>query len=237
MHKSGIYKIENTRNGNVYIGSSINLMERKATHFRLLKKGRHPTDYLQNAYNKEQDKNVFVFKVITYCRPEDSIWIEQLFLDGINPEYNGSKIAGRPEHTLVVTQKMRAAKLGKPSNRKGKKASPETCEKISISKRGISSPKKGKKYGSNKNKGTILSEDRKQKISIATAEMWKDEEYRKKQAIAHSAHTKSMWENKEYRSNQEKRAAEMWKDPKFRWMQSLNAWHRKNVYWQPYYGA
>lgn len=50
--KSGIYKITNTLNGRVYIGSAKEFKERWNDHRRNLAKNKHQNKYLQNDYNK-----------------------------------------------------------------------------------------------------------------------------------------------------------------------------------------
>jgi group I intron endonuclease len=92
----GIYRIKNLRNGKCYLGSSVNIPERKAEHFRLLNKGAHDNNRLQNAWNKEQDKSVFEFQVFIYCKTDDLRGIEQSCLNIMNPEYNISKDATAP---------------------------------------------------------------------------------------------------------------------------------------------
>ena len=65
---SGVYKITNLINNKFYVGSSINLKQRKHAHFYSLKLGKHKSPYLQNAFNKYGIEN-FVFEVIKYCEP------------------------------------------------------------------------------------------------------------------------------------------------------------------------
>ncbi len=60
---SGIYKIENTRNGRCYIGSAVHLVNRWATHRRALRKGEHRNRYLQRAWDK-YGEDAFGFEVL-----------------------------------------------------------------------------------------------------------------------------------------------------------------------------
>lgn len=60
--ESGIYIIQNTNDGKVYIGQSVNINRRLKDHIRLLKLGKHKNTYLQRAY----DKLVIVDTLQTY---------------------------------------------------------------------------------------------------------------------------------------------------------------------------
>lgn len=62
----GIYQIKNLINNKVYIGSSINLINRKYKHFWMLDSGIHDNEFLQKSFNKYGRKN-FVFSVIELC--------------------------------------------------------------------------------------------------------------------------------------------------------------------------
>lgn len=60
---SGIYKIENTFNGKIYIGSSSEIPIRKYNHFNQLRHNKHPNQHLQSAYNK-YGKDFFSFSIL-----------------------------------------------------------------------------------------------------------------------------------------------------------------------------
>lgn len=79
----GIYKIENTLNGKLYIGSSSNIKERLINHKSMLRCNKHHSIYLQNAYNKYGVSN-FVFEVIEECKLEDLIIKEQNYINKYN---------------------------------------------------------------------------------------------------------------------------------------------------------
>ena len=116
-HNCGIYRIVNTRNGRFYVGSSKNLKLRKKLHFNTLRLNKHHNAYLQHAYNKEP--NSFVFEILIYCERDMLIQFEQICIDGLSPNYNNSKIAGRVEATFEVRQKISAANKGKVGFWKG----------------------------------------------------------------------------------------------------------------------
>lgn len=83
--RAGVYKIVNTVNGKVYIGSSKDLKEREYRHFYRLKRNNHSNPYLQNAYNAGQSLK---FETLEYCVPGHRYLLEQLYIDGRKPEYN-----------------------------------------------------------------------------------------------------------------------------------------------------
>jgi len=58
-----IYKIENTENGKVYIGSTINFKARFSAHLSELKRGAHGNYKLQNDWNN-YDETSFIIKIL-----------------------------------------------------------------------------------------------------------------------------------------------------------------------------
>lgn len=89
----GIYKIINQLNKDCYIGSSLNLRDRKSRHFRDLLNESHHSIILQRAVNKYGIDN-FQFEIIEECEKENLLEREQYYLDSINPKYNIYEIAG-----------------------------------------------------------------------------------------------------------------------------------------------
>lgn len=61
--KPGIYKIVNKVNGKFYIGSAVNLRNRRHSHYNELRHNKHNNKHLQRAWNKYGEKN-FEFIVI-----------------------------------------------------------------------------------------------------------------------------------------------------------------------------
>ena len=83
--RSGVYQIRNLINQKIYVGSSVNIYNRKSTHFSKLKSNVHTNRHLQNAYNK-YGKEYFVFCVLEYC--DDIFEREQYYFDLLKPKYN-----------------------------------------------------------------------------------------------------------------------------------------------------
>jgi transcriptional regulator len=94
MGKTGIYKITNPVNNEIYIGSAANsLRKRFRDHRRLLKLDKNPCKYLQRIYNKNPNVD-FIFEVLEFCSTEDCIKREQYYIDTLNPKYNLCRVAG-----------------------------------------------------------------------------------------------------------------------------------------------
>lgn len=90
----GIYKIINTTNGKIYIGSSLNCKIRLKTHLRELINNKHVNTKLQNSWNKYGESN-FNFEVIEVVKSSlDLLVREQYYIDSLKPFFNICKIAG-----------------------------------------------------------------------------------------------------------------------------------------------
>jgi group I intron endonuclease len=109
----GIYCIENTVNGHIYIGSSKNLWRRFLDHNEALDRGKHINKHLQAAYNK-YGRDVFIFYRIFECDYNYELLLyEQYFIDKMKPEYNISKIAGKVKFTDEMKRKISIANKGR----------------------------------------------------------------------------------------------------------------------------
>jgi hypothetical protein len=97
-NNSGIYKITNTINQHIYVGSTKCFRDRWWQHFYQLCNGIHDNPHLQAAFLK-YGKEAFEFSVLQEVEPEndDLKAAEQKFLDELNPEYNICTFADRPE--------------------------------------------------------------------------------------------------------------------------------------------
>ena len=123
---SGIYKITNTTNNKVYVGSTKDYLSRKRCHLCQLRKGKHHSKYLQRSYNKYGEEN-FKFELIIPCPVRYLVKMEQWFFNELKPEYNILPIAGT-NLGKIVTQETRI----KISNTlRGRKATfPKTEQQI-----------------------------------------------------------------------------------------------------------
>lgn len=81
MEKSGIYKITNTVNNKIYIGSAVYLVRRFTEHKRQLRNNCHNNRLLQRAWNK-YGENAFDFSVLEFVSDVNLlIEREQFWLD------------------------------------------------------------------------------------------------------------------------------------------------------------
>jgi len=140
-----IYKIVNTINGKIYVGSAVNFRKRKNLHLKNLRDRKHGNKHLQLSFNKYGLDN-FVFEIIELCSREILLEREQYYIDTLKPDYNICKSVERsrlglknsPEHIA----KIRNANLGSKRSleackniglaKLGKKASPETIAKLKL---------------------------------------------------------------------------------------------------------
>ncbi len=166
MIQSGVYKIVNKVNGKVYVGSAVNLKQRKYVHLSALRRGAHHSQHLQKAFNKygEESFNFIVLEIV----PEQSKLIEreQYFMDlyhatDIKYGYNICLHAGNTigiKASGETKRKMSQARRGQNNSFYGRHHSEETKQKLRITRAkycGINHPLYGK----------MMPEERKNKIS------------------------------------------------------------------------
>jgi group I intron endonuclease len=166
----GIYKIENTINGKVYIGQSVDVRNRLSAHKRKLKKGTHDNLYLQRAWGKCGSAN-FTFTIIDECLPneldeKEIFYIKEYEKFEIYNLTNGGD--GRRGYKLSEETKKRIG-LGN----KNKFVSEETRRKLSQAKMGKKLSEEhrekliGRKTGKPAwNRGIPMNEEAKRKIRL-----------------------------------------------------------------------
>lgn len=149
-----IYKIVNIGNRDFYIGSSIRPLIRKNTHFNDLKKGKHPNQHLQRAWNKYGEEN-FNFEIIDYCSRDQILNKEQYYIDTLNPSYNICKKA----YSTLGRTASEETKLKMRESQLGRKHKEESKLKVGLAHKGR---KHSKEFGlniSNRQKKRILQYD------------------------------------------------------------------------------
>lgn len=92
---SGIYMIRNTINNKLYIGQSVDIVNRWRHHKWMLNNEKHSNIHLQRAW-KLDGPSSFEFSVISTCLPTVKALCEaeQYWMDLLTPEYNMSPSAG-----------------------------------------------------------------------------------------------------------------------------------------------
>jgi hypothetical protein len=125
---AGVYEIRNRLNNHRYVGSSVDIAKRFGEHLRMLRHGKHHSDYLQKAWDKYGEGH-FSFSVLETCQPikETLLFLEQKYLD-LNPEYNICKNARNTQG--VVFSEERKRKIGCAT--KHRVVTQETKGKLSI---------------------------------------------------------------------------------------------------------
>ena len=112
--KSGIYMWTNLKNGNRYIGSSIDLSSRFLKYFNknALEKNNMLISLALIKYKIEN----FSLDILEYCSKNDTIKREQYYLGVYNPVYNILKTAGSSlgyAHTESTLSKLRSRVVSK----------------------------------------------------------------------------------------------------------------------------
>jgi group I intron endonuclease len=132
-----IYKISNSIDSRIYIGSAVNFQNRKLRHIRALLKNTHCNDKIQYFVNKYGIDSIY-FEVVEQCEKENLIEREQFYIDTFDCVENGFNIlrtAGswlNHHHSEKSKEKISSVKKGIQSTAMlGKKHTKETKELIS----------------------------------------------------------------------------------------------------------
>src|SRR3972149_6083029 len=137
--QSGIYKISNTINEKIYIGSAVNFNNRWRIHKYHLLKGTHHNPPLQNFVNKYGFYKL-IFSIVELCKKENLVEREQFYLDIILPEFNIHKQAQSPKGLKRTQEQIQNIINGKKTRgtwrKKGYIPSQETRKKIGDAHRG-----------------------------------------------------------------------------------------------------
>lgn len=201
---SGIYTIRNTKNGKVYVGSSMNVRSRWYFHKNDLRKNKHHSLLLQRAWNKDGEDS-FRFSIVEECDCSQLLAVEQSWIDRLNCAdkrygYNRSPSAGNTagiKRTEEFKKKISDAKKGCPAWNKGLttgKQTPEMIEKRFAKLRGVKrDPSIGAKISATKkalgqkpSKQTLLA------ASVARKGSKHTEETKAKMSAAHLARSLKM---------------------------------------------
>lgn len=116
----GVYKIENLFDNKIYIGSSINIKNRKYKHFWMLRNNMHDNNHLQNSYNKFGEKK-FTFTILELCNIEDLVTLENKYIDMYKTDnsefgYNLAKVNEFRRNTFNDNVKLKLSKYNLDKN-------------------------------------------------------------------------------------------------------------------------
>jgi group I intron endonuclease len=148
MKISGIYKIQSkTKPDRCYIGSAINITQRWRCHLSSLKKGNHHSIKLQRHYDKYGIDDLS-FLILLECEKSSIINNEQYFIDLLNPWFNIRLIANSNigiKRSKEIVEKNRKSHIGIASPFKGKHRNYSKEALAKMSRKGKPSGRKGKK--------------------------------------------------------------------------------------------
>lgn len=95
-----IYKIINTTNSKIYVGSAIYFAGRKGLHLFELRNNKHKNRHLQASFNKYGESS-FIFERLEDLTNENLlIEREQYYIDTLKPQYNINPVAGSRLNTI-----------------------------------------------------------------------------------------------------------------------------------------
>lgn len=90
----GIYRLFNTKTGECYVGSSINIHKRWIKHLSRLRLKEHHSEKLQSDWEFFGAHN-FTLEILELCDEEQLVQREQYYIDTLHPLYNVRQIVRR----------------------------------------------------------------------------------------------------------------------------------------------
>jgi group I intron endonuclease len=116
----GIYKITNTKNNKIYVGSSLDMKKRREKHFWMLEKGIHDNKFLQSSYNKD-GKESFVFEIVEFCDERDLVEKENYYIlenktNDMNYGYNLCLVSDKRRNRVSDKTKTQLSKYNLKKN-------------------------------------------------------------------------------------------------------------------------
>lgn len=128
---SYIYLIKHNDTGNCYVGSTNNKIRRMSEHLRFLRRDRHHSPKLQNAWNK-YGENSFSVELLEECDLQVRFDREQSWISKLNSVFNIVKTADGSFRLSQETKEKISLSMKGNSNNKGFKHSKVT--KLLLSK-------------------------------------------------------------------------------------------------------
>lgn len=169
LQLTGVYTITCTANNKVYVGSAqTSFQTRLYHHYCVLNVGKHKNRYLQNAWNKYGSDN-FTFDIIEVCDKEFCLSTEQYWMNTLDCT---NKSIGYNINPLATST---------PSNCRETQLKKSLTMKAHYASGRLVSNFKGKETW---NKGMVMSEEHRQKLSIAAKNRVCTEEGKRKRSVA-----------------------------------------------------
>lgn len=177
LTKSGVYRLECLVTEKSYVGSSVNMFNRRKGHFHDLRLGKHGNQKLQAAWNKYGESS-FVFSVLEWLRDKKNLvlheqcWID--ILDTFNSGYNLTPLAGNcfgVRHSAEVRCKMAMSQTSEQRSEQARRGHAHTDKKAfsSAVKAGFAAMSLECKVKMVKNRLAALSPERRSLIARQTA--------------------------------------------------------------------
>lgn len=130
--KNVIYKITNTINNKIYIGSAAYYDKRIGDHVSNLRKNKHHNKHLQLAWNK-YGENKFIFTIIEEVDCKENLRNrEQYYIDLYEPHINGYNLCNLAERNRFGMKQPESAKIKIGNFWRGKKHSKERIEQTKL---------------------------------------------------------------------------------------------------------
>jgi hypothetical protein len=183
--QGGVYRIKNLVNDKIYVGSAINLAQRKSQHFHNLQNGKSHNSHLQNSYDL-YGKDNFIFEIIEYTNDNEymlereNYWID--LLKANNPDFGYNVREDATNNVGIIFSKEHRQKIS--DSRKGTHPSDETREKISNSSKGRFVSEITRQRMSVSRPGFAHSKETRDQMSVSRKGRVTSKETREKQSVA-----------------------------------------------------
>lgn len=106
LNSSGIYCITNLTNNKKYVGSSIDMYYRIASHKSKLLKNKHDNIYLQRAFNIDGIDN-FEINILEFCSEENLAVRELFWMKFLNVEYNLCEVTAPRKNKVSIESRIK----------------------------------------------------------------------------------------------------------------------------------
>lgn len=140
--QSGIYKIANSMNGKIYVGSAADIHARWCAHRCFLRKGTHINRKLQNAWLK-YGADAFEFSIIELCPPSELASREQHWMDALAAASEDGYNLNPKARTNLGNRLSLETRLKIAAKARGRKMSPEYRLRLSVERKGMKQSPEG----------------------------------------------------------------------------------------------